>query len=1378
MGRISNRSLYPNDNQVSLDDFFIGTDRDNQDATRTYPLSGLFATFQSALDLASIQFTFSDGTDPELDENDAGYFTTNSNQTAAPAVTAININTLDANALDVTSILSVVDDQPTAFTLRVTKPNVTNQIFFFAISGITDNLDGTYTLTVSNFIGTNSLQDGTTYSFVFDLSGVPSIYTETDPIFTASPAGSILAGDITNWNTAFGWGNHATAGYQDALGGTGIVKSTAGTISYITDNSANWNTAFSWGNHATAGYLTSFTETDPVFSASAAAGVTSVLIGQWNAAYSWGDHALAGYITSESDPVFTASVAAGITLADTQNWDSAYSWGDHDGLYLPLSGGTMTGNINMGNFELQNSTKITINNSIWAGNDTIEMDFDSIDLFGIGKFGTTKIVYSVSSDKWTVAGRDLSLNLYEVNGSLTGTRTVTMGANQLNWSSGSGDIVMNSGRLGVKQQVFGGSRLGDSEFQAANIDTQAINFKDTGQTTALAMFFSAVGGSDGYVTTMKNFVDSVNVISVAGLGQETFGGVGREVEATLGLRNDFTGGEFRVFDTFNNDYDAATAVAEAQGWVAIHGGGATAKKIGLWRYDTTTYTEILGVSPSNVITFGFDVNVPTEVYGAGWSGSTEVPTKGDLYTKIETLGSASSLNDLSDVTITGAAKGDILVYNGTAWVDLTVGTNGQILSANSAQATGLEWIAAPASGVTSFNSRTGAVVPAAGDYDAFYYTETESDSRFVNVTGDTMTGQLNIDLPSANNWALRGDTNGTNFSGLWFYTGDDAAILLRDSLGNLDVILRANGTSSIADSLTVQGGTVWHSNNDDTTILTNPSETPSATTDLDTLTNMQTYLLSNHTGANFPSGAYDYGTLMNLRSGTNDSNMQMYITDSTAANSGIWYRHKFGTNAWRAWARIWTDQNDGAGSGLNADFLDGKDLSASGNRWDVIPFVAADGVMEVGAMLDFHLSDGDTTDNSGRIRHLSDYFDMQNVETNGLRVNGNIVYHEGNVSNLGQQVAQTGNTTGTDINKWARIARITLTSQFQDANATLVTNVSGTSQASQFAAVVNIRAKQQAAFGNDPLVSTDSYFYNGDVVGIGYVIVQNTPTTIVDFYAQVKTNFARAKFNLSSGSDIQRITWYSDEAWQASPTGLVDGGSDEIYTDKSTSITTQIYNVDSGGYYNNTSNSKKDKVRVWTSGSYSIGMQNNITFGGLNNDYAMTFNMNQDNDRGFWWGDDGHTTAQGAMALTTNGLLTVAAGIRVGFGETDTTIMGATYDLQASGDIQANDFVLSSDIRKKENVKELYDNGRFRFVEYNYIDTDRKRYGVIANEIEVDYPELVIIDDEGFRSASYTDLLVYEHVQQEKEIAELKQEVADLKKDIEIIKMMLKDGKL
>jgi len=71
----------------------------------------------------------------------------------------------------------------------------------------------------------------------------------------------------------------------------------AGTITTPGGNSENWNTAFAWGNHATAGYLTSFTETDPLFTTHAASGISTQNITDWNNAFIWGNHSQAGYIT-------------------------------------------------------------------------------------------------------------------------------------------------------------------------------------------------------------------------------------------------------------------------------------------------------------------------------------------------------------------------------------------------------------------------------------------------------------------------------------------------------------------------------------------------------------------------------------------------------------------------------------------------------------------------------------------------------------------------------------------------------------------------------------------------------------------------------------------------------------------------------------------------------------------------------------------------------------------------------------------------------------------------------------------------------------------------------------------------------------------------
>jgi hypothetical protein len=78
-------------------------------------------------------------------------------------------------------------------------------------------------------------------------------------------------------------------------------------------------------------------------------------------------------------------------------------------------------------------------------------------------------------------------------------------------------------------------------------------------------------------------------------------------------------------------------------------------------------------------------------------------------------------------------------------------------------------------------------------------------------------------------------------------------------------------------------------------------------------------------------------------------------------------------------------------------------------------------------------------------------------------------------------------------------------------------------------------------------------------------------------------------------------------------------------------------------------------------------MKGSYTFGSLNNDYAMSFQMNSDNDRGFWWGDDAHTDAQGAMSLSTNGKLSVATAIRVGHGESDTALAGSSYGADFAG---------------------------------------------------------------------------------------------------------------
>lgn len=96
-------------------------------------------------------------------------------------------------------------------------------------------------------------------------------------------------------------------------------------INGVTANPTNWNTAFGWGDHALAGYLTSFTESDPTVGSHIKA-ITSGQIANWNTSYGWGNHASAGYLTSftESDPTVGSHIKA-ITSGNIADWGTAYT---------------------------------------------------------------------------------------------------------------------------------------------------------------------------------------------------------------------------------------------------------------------------------------------------------------------------------------------------------------------------------------------------------------------------------------------------------------------------------------------------------------------------------------------------------------------------------------------------------------------------------------------------------------------------------------------------------------------------------------------------------------------------------------------------------------------------------------------------------------------------------------------------------------------------------------------------------------------------------------------------------------------------------------------------------------------------------------------
>ena len=261
------------------------------------------------------------------------------------------------------------------------------------------------------------------------------------------------------------------------------------------------------------------------------------------------------------------------------------------------------------------------------------------------------------------------------------------------------------------------------------------------------------------------------------------------------------------------------------------------------------------------------------------------------------------------------------------------------------------------------------------------------------------------------------------------------------------------------------------------------------------------------------------------------------------------------------------------------------------------------------------------------------------------------------------------------------------------------------------------------------------------------------------------------------------------------------------------------YNI---GLIDGYSSQTRDKLRVWDSGTYSIGMKDGYSYGHLgggSTDYAMSFQMSNNNTRGFWWGDESHNDAQGSMSLTTDGNLVVATSISIGQGETITTpsttplyVEGSTagetvfevqgtsgqlfsitdsligdifevsdisgvpiFTVNSSGVVTVDDTLhvkgdviayYASDRRLKDNIKPIENSiDKIKMIggyEFDWNSKSKNNHGhdvgVIAQEIEEVLPELVGTRSDGFKGVKYEKLTAL-LIQANKELIERVEEL-------------------
>jgi hypothetical protein len=170
--------------------------------------------------------------------------------------------------------------------------------------------------------------------------------TDIDARLTST---GVTGAKITNWDTAYSWGDHSTAGYlTDLTGSTLTSLSDVDAVAGAGDDGKilyydHATTSFKWKTESGA-----LTDTDGLPEGSSnlyytdaradaritAAGITGAKITNWDTAYGWGDHSTAGYQT-------TASLNGDIdSHLNQSNPTSGYvlSWNGSDYAWVAQSG--------------------------------------------------------------------------------------------------------------------------------------------------------------------------------------------------------------------------------------------------------------------------------------------------------------------------------------------------------------------------------------------------------------------------------------------------------------------------------------------------------------------------------------------------------------------------------------------------------------------------------------------------------------------------------------------------------------------------------------------------------------------------------------------------------------------------------------------------------------------------------------------------------------------------------------------------------------------------------------------------------------------------------------------------------------------------------
>lgn len=343
--------------------------------------------------------------------------------------------------------------------------------------------------------------------------------SESDPVFTASAAAGITNTNISNWNTSFGWGNHASAGYLTSVSWsivsgkpTFATVATTGAYSDLSGTPTIPTLVSQLTNDS--GFITS-SSLSPYLTSSNAA-TTYVALGG-----------------SYANPTWITSLAWSKITGITGTPDGTKFLRD-DGSWQTVSGGGGSGDMILASTQTNSGAKTFLTNTFLLRNPTNTFSA-TINLAGISVARTYTIPEAGANTEFIMsAGTQTISGDKTFSGPVTLTRTgngfntgaqIVFNAATMNWifmpNVGAGAPTFNSRSAGTKIVLF--SNIG------VNSMDYAIGYQNTDLWLATGTTTQTISFYHGTTRTLQMSGSVLQILNNASLSMGTAslgGGVG------------------------------------------------------------------------------------------------------------------------------------------------------------------------------------------------------------------------------------------------------------------------------------------------------------------------------------------------------------------------------------------------------------------------------------------------------------------------------------------------------------------------------------------------------------------------------------------------------------------------------------------------------------------------------------------------------------------------------------------------------------------------------------------------------------------------------------------------------------------------------------